>query len=507
MDSRKLLGWGFLMAIAAYFPLFLHLDLPNLYLWDESRNAIHAYEMSHNGNFFVRYFMGNPDTWETKPPLLIWCQVFFLKTVGYNELAIRLPAALASLTMLVLILRFFYKELNNWYAGIASVMVLITSMGFIRGHVARTGDHDALLLLFLVSSMLFYYKYLKNYERKYALLFALTLSAAVLTKSIAGLFFLPGLFFYTLYKKSVIKVFTTKTTYWIFGIFALLVGGYYGIAESMHPGYLELIWDNELFPRFFNSSDKYEYNEYSRMFYTNELQREQFSFYLWMVPLASLLLLFVLKIKEEERDFAFLLFFTGASFLFTISMGSGNSWYSAPLIPVLSMLVGLFIVKIIEAISSQIDFKKNWLKEAFILACFASIFFVPYQTILNEVVYFPKIHGDYERFGGAIKKVEKDFPNEKKFWVYHSVANAQFHFYQYLYNEKKGYEIENCGVTTLDNCARELEVGEKVLVCETYLLRQVRARYLLKDLAGHEGCMFFEILGNIEKEKSIQLEK
>lgn len=481
-----------MLAAAVYFPLFLHLDMVNLYLWDEGRNAVHAYEMAENGNYFVRHFMGNPDKWETKPPILTWCQVICLKTIGYNELAIRMPAALAALALIILIFRFFYKELDDWYGGLTAVMVLITSMGFIRGHVARSGDHDSVLLFFLVVSMLYYYKYLNTFSKKHALVFGFALTGAVLTKSIAGLFFLPGLFLYTIYKKKLIEVFTTRYTYWAIGIFIAFVGGYYLIAESQHPGYLAAVWDNEFLPRFLNQSDNYSYNQFGKWYYTTELQREQFTFYTWLIPISLIALLFLFK--SARRDFYWLLFFTGAVFFFAISMGTNNSWYSAPVIPLLAMIVGSFIALVLKIVIEQLNFT-GWKEQAMYLFFFVSIFFIPYQTILHEQVYFPKVFGEYERYGGAMKKVQKVYPELKEYWVYHSIANAQFHFYQHVFNGKLGFNIKNCGVTTIDKCDKQLNVGEKVLVCERYLMEEVRERYVLKDLAGHEGCMFFEIQG------------
>lgn len=55
-------------------PLFGHLDTLPLRLWDESRLAINAYEMMKDGDLIVTHFNGQPDMWNTKPPLMIWCQ-------------------------------------------------------------------------------------------------------------------------------------------------------------------------------------------------------------------------------------------------------------------------------------------------------------------------------------------------------------------------------------------------------------------------------------------------
>ncbi|UOQ78563.1 hypothetical protein MUN84_08455 [Hymenobacter sp. 5516J-16] len=62
-----------------------------IYLWDESRVAVNAAEMALNNNWLVAHFEGQPDLWNTKPPLLLWLQVLSIKLFGFNEVAIRLP--------------------------------------------------------------------------------------------------------------------------------------------------------------------------------------------------------------------------------------------------------------------------------------------------------------------------------------------------------------------------------------------------------------------------------
>ena len=86
----------FLLAILLYFPIFGHLDTLVLRQYDESRLAINAFEMFKDGNFLVTHFEGNPDMWNTKPPMMIWLQVFFINLIGLGELALRLPSAFAA---------------------------------------------------------------------------------------------------------------------------------------------------------------------------------------------------------------------------------------------------------------------------------------------------------------------------------------------------------------------------------------------------------------------------
>ena len=94
--------------------------------------------------------------WNTKPPLMIWLQVFFLKTIGFNELAIRLPSALAALFTCLLILVFFRKQKDGFIIAFFASLMLVTSLGYIKFHTARAGDFDSLLTLFTTIYLLLF---------------------------------------------------------------------------------------------------------------------------------------------------------------------------------------------------------------------------------------------------------------------------------------------------------------------------------------------------------------
>ena len=93
-----------LLALLIYMPIFGHLDTLPIRIWDESRSAMNAYEMFHDKDYIVTHFEGKPDMWNTKPPLLIWAQVFFMKLIGVNELSVRLPSAIAAFLTCIVIL-------------------------------------------------------------------------------------------------------------------------------------------------------------------------------------------------------------------------------------------------------------------------------------------------------------------------------------------------------------------------------------------------------------------
>jgi 4-amino-4-deoxy-L-arabinose transferase-like glycosyltransferase len=129
-------------------PLFLHLGKLPIRIWDEARLAMNAYEMAENGNLLVTHFEGKPDMWNTKPPLMIWLQAGFIKILGFNEMALRLPAAIAGFFTCMMMVYFSVRYWKNYIPGMIASLVLVTANGYVHIHASRTGDYDAPLARF-----------------------------------------------------------------------------------------------------------------------------------------------------------------------------------------------------------------------------------------------------------------------------------------------------------------------------------------------------------------------
>ena len=102
MGSRRnkaILEWLFvgIVMVLLSVPLWLKVDQLPIRLWDEAQNAVNALEMSQTHNWLVRTYDYQPDTFDCKPPLLIWFQVLSIKALGLTELAIRLPSVIFSI--------------------------------------------------------------------------------------------------------------------------------------------------------------------------------------------------------------------------------------------------------------------------------------------------------------------------------------------------------------------------------------------------------------------------
>ncbi|BAF70525.1 ArnT family glycosyltransferase [Nitratiruptor sp. SB155-2] len=150
-----LLGFIFLSFYATLgtYPLF------NL---DEGAFSEATREMLSSGNFITTYLNG--ELRFDKPILIYWLQAVSASLFGLNEFAMRLPSAIAATIWALLIYRFskrFFDEQTAFWATLFMVGSLQISI------IAKAAIADALLNLFIASSMFCYYLYYSTQEKKY----------------------------------------------------------------------------------------------------------------------------------------------------------------------------------------------------------------------------------------------------------------------------------------------------------------------------------------------------
>lgn len=166
MNIKRIPALLLLITLIA-LPVFGHLDHVPIQLWDESRLAVSALEMQQHGNWLIPTFDGMPDMWSTKPPLMIWLQVLCLNIAGVNEIAIRLPAALAA-ALTCLMLYFFIQHMSkSRWLGLIAASVLITAPGYVAIHGIRTGDYDSLLAFTMTGQACCFFLFLEEQKIKF----------------------------------------------------------------------------------------------------------------------------------------------------------------------------------------------------------------------------------------------------------------------------------------------------------------------------------------------------
>ena len=410
-----------LLFITLYFVFFQHLDSFHLRNWDESMYAVNAYEMSNNHNYIVPFYKNLPDMWNSKPPLQLWFQVAFIKLIGYNELAIRLPSAIAS-SGSALLLFFFFKKRSSIIFALSLFFIFISSGGISAFHAGRTGDADALLSFFILCYCLAFYKWIFENHEKSILYFFIFLTFAFLTKSVAAFLFLPAILILVIYFKKTKTIFTSKWFYIGFTICLSICAGYILLRESQNNGYIDTILNNDI--KKFNF--KLDSHKEPFDFYINNLFGYRFIWFLFILP--GIFLLFINQKHKQKAIFIMLLLI---SYFSIISISTTKlEWYDLPLFPLLS-LCAAYTLYYVYSKTEYLQTNKNrafFLLVTFSIPCYFA-FRNAYKSEINPAEKKLEILTEY-----AFKHSKNNSLNAVIFLT--TDFDRSLYFYKYRYNSK-----------------------------------------------------------------------
>jgi 4-amino-4-deoxy-L-arabinose transferase-like glycosyltransferase len=476
-----------LLLILIYFPIFLHLTALPIRMWDESITGCNAIQMAANHNYIVTYISNGPDMYNCKPPLLLWCIVFFIKVMGFSELSLRLPSALAAVVLCIYLFYVLKKYTHSTVFPFFTVLILVTCQGYIRNHVTRTGEYDATLTLFttIASFHLFFATEAteKKEESKHLVWLFVFMTLAVLTKGIACLMFAPGFFIYALLRKKIVPFLKNRGFYAGLLIFIVFGAGFYLLREAVNPGYLNAVWINELGGRFscVNEGHVATFN-----FYVNEIITWQFIEYLPVFPLALIVSIFLSE--TFIRRLVVFALVTGGTFLVVISSAATKlSHYDAPLFPFLAITTAPLFYLVFRLISEKLKITYHSAIApliAFIVVL--SLFIKPYSDIIDKV-YFPK--GDWW---------EEGFSTSCKYFQQAVAGKAKNE------NCKLIFDAEPLGPGTTLDCYKEelkehnipnlivrhdqVQVHDSIIVFDSYLKQLIEKKYVTEQIRTLDFC-------------------
>ena len=481
-NSIKYLILTLLIAI----PIFGFLDTLPIRIYDEARIAMNALEMFYNGDFIVTYFDYCPEMWNTKPPLLIWCQVFFMHIVGTNEIAIRLPSAIAVFATCAAILIFSLRYLKNFWFAFIAILILITCDGYLGTHVSRTGDYDAMLTSFTTISCLLFFAYCETKQIKFLYLFFLALLLATYTKGIAGTLFLPALGLYVLFRKQVLFFLKNKHFYIGFFSFLTLIISYYLIRETQNPGYISIVQENELGGRYLVSQGQQKFDFW---YYLNNFREYRLPDRYLLVPCGILVGLLSKNVKIRKlSSFLFLLVIT---FFLVISFGKTKlEWYDAPLYPLLSLLMAIFIYFIFDLLKNSKLINATFIKNPIPYLFLFLVFYTPYLRTWDKTYLPYETSWDAESYeiGYFLKNAIKGkYDVHNKYLVYEGYT-AQNEFYLRILNTR--------GTTTGRKDYKALEKNDKIIACQETVKQYIRTNYLYTEKKEQECVYTYTITGN-----------
>jgi 4-amino-4-deoxy-L-arabinose transferase-like glycosyltransferase len=464
------------LLVLGYFSLFHQLGRQHMNLWDESSYALNALEMVERGDPIEVYLEGQPDLYNSKPPFAIWCMALSVKVLGFNEFAVRLPAALFGLGSTLLLFVFGLRVFRDPLVALAAPFVLISSTGFISEHGARTGDTDAILAFWILFYCACFFFYTRGGKRAQLFLFlsALGVTFACLTKGIAGLTALPGLLVWAAYTRKIKDIFTSKWFYAGVMLFIVAVPGYYLLRNHYTPGYIDAVLHFELGGRlgrqeFLNPEPRPFYFFYKAMLADGRLNT-------WLIALPLSLLLIWWPGRKNEASHAGA-FFTVALFGVSLSLAASSTklyWYDMPMYPLIAGLVGSAVATLSAHVASQ---RKE------ILACFGIVFLFPYITVVNNNLNWDnKLH-----IREAMRDVRGKLNFKDPYYILDLDHTFPIRFYMKQdtmqgYTSTLAYPIDTF-----------LVPGTYFLTCKWEREVDMQNVYILDTLYRYEECAFFRI--------------
>lgn len=461
------------LIILIYFVVFFKLGSFSFRLWDESMFAVNAYEMEKSGNYMVPHSENEIDWNNSKPLLLSWIQVGFIKIFGFSEFTIRLPSAISVAVSVLMLFHFLRSRINLLFAWIAS-LVLLTSIGYIGLHTGRTGDADALLSLFLLSSTIFYLKYLLEENKKSILIAFIFLSLAVMTKSFAAFLFIPPIILFGLVfqRSKFLTLFKTPRFYVGLSIFLLSLFIVFFLREIYQPGFLNSTLLNDA-GRLTNTLFA---NDVGWDFYILNIFGDRFM--IWTIPF----LLGVVWCFNVEQSTAKI----GAHFCLTVILlylipislsATKLLWYDMPIYPFLAVLAAIPIYIVLANFSG----KKISLVFAVVL-----IFILPYRKMFYLAQSNSFSEGDQKEEAASMFLHNQIKENTvENLTIYHYGYRGSILCYKYMYADL-GKELK---IKTLP----EFLSGEKVFVGNDSLKNCLVSSYSYDTLMVVKNGMLVQI--------------
>ncbi len=292
------LAWTLLLAAVASF--FAGLAATPLFDLDEGAFTAATLEMFARGDFLATYLNGVPRY--DKPILSYWLQALSAAAFGFNELALRLPSALAGLVWTALAYRFARRLYDPETALIAAVLTA-TTVGV--NFIARAATADALLNACLAGALFAQFLWLRQGQPRHLYWAWAAMALGFLTKGPVALA-LPLLtaFLYLASHKDwrrLVDLIANKRAWLIFGAIAL--PWYVAVTLVKGPGFIEGFFLKHNVGRFAGAM---EGHRGSVFYYLPVLL-------LLTLPYTGLLLLIGKRWREHWRDdfgrYALILFF------------------------------------------------------------------------------------------------------------------------------------------------------------------------------------------------------
>ncbi|MEP7128499.1 MAG: glycosyltransferase family 39 protein [Chitinophagales bacterium] len=486
--------------ILCCIPLFAKLGVAPIYMWDEATYANNALDMYQSNDLIVVRMEGQPDLYNTKPPFVLWMQTISLHTFGLNEFAIRFPSALFALLTILVLLWFSLAVFDSVIIAIVSMLTLVSANGYVAIHVTRSGDLDATLVFWITLYVFIFLKYILKPSRPglHFFLMAVGITGAFLTKGIAGWLPLPLLLIVAIADGSFLKLLRQKAVYMAAAIVFLLSGSYYLLREIMSPGYWTVVYASELM-RFNNTVMSWHVQPFA--FYFLNMLHGSFIPFLYLLPFSWLIFLFE-KEKIMRRCVLYLWILSLGYFLLISYPADKLEWYDAPLYPLMSLIIALFIYSVIKKIGEHPYFQSRLsFKNSITVLILFAVLGVPYWLMVKKVLATDDITYSWDRnqsdefriTGAFMKFLKEKHPEIRSYTILKSPPKDPEHYDQLKFYQRT-YQLLDHFSIIIKNNPKELEPGEIVMTCEPNLQEALHAIWTGRVIQSWKGCDLFQVL-------------
>jgi 4-amino-4-deoxy-L-arabinose transferase-like glycosyltransferase len=470
------------------FQIVQNFDRDIINIWDEASSAKNAIDMLMNGNYLVQYDDGVPVRDDFKPPVSLWLKMISYKIFGINEFSVRFPSIVAALLTLLALWYFGFFILKKPELGMLFALLTSCTQGFIISHVARTGEPDSLVILFITLSLISYYLLLINYPvkaTKYLFLFGCFVLLAILTKGIIGLVSLVGLAVFTLITPNGRKLILSYKFWLTIAIVVAISASYYIVREYIDPGYLEGVWKYEIFAAKKHPDwAVHKHPEFS--FYFFHLATKGFYPFLYLLPLAI-----VTYFLTSDKTFKYLISYSfwGSTLLILLMSLSHtkNTWYISTVYPFLIILIGSGVYGFFLMLEKKVPHRFNTLYKTLFVVTFLLLCINPTIAIYKQNKAPIEVY-NLHREGRFIKHCKETATNIKDFEVVitNNMRHAKFYAKKYKYEE--GSNI------ILRSRINDSLVGKIVAICNNESLMVLHQKYKSEKILNDEYCVLLNVL-------------
>jgi 4-amino-4-deoxy-L-arabinose transferase-like glycosyltransferase len=345
-------GWAVLLPVALAAILYLSSTSNRAVIdQDDGYNSQVAVRMVESGDWVTPY--ANGVRWLEKPPLMFWLTAAGLKVFGISEFALRLPPALGVIALVWVV------ALIAWRAGGAPAAIisgLCTASAAGTYLFTRETVHDIWLVLFVTVAMYAFWEWYwdPQHSLRHALLFYAALAGAVLCKSLIGIAFPAGIavLFFILRRERP----AWRTLHVLPGVllFLLLAVPWHWLAAMQNPGFLWYFFADEQFLRFLGKREL-------PVVWSVPLLTFWALLPVWFFPWTAFLPAAIAARRkapdDKQRALITLALAWSCLILIFFSLSARLEHYAFPVLPALSLLVGVTLGRAEESRSVRWAFR------------------------------------------------------------------------------------------------------------------------------------------------------